>query len=117
MRSEADKAGPLEKDNRTHEHGEVVSGESQNLLQGQARRLCRRINLIYCRSNKTGPEHLKAKSHHLSRKNLVYFGRIDLIPRRIGMQAIPEQFFPLPLRAIHKHAADVMEDHIPADKR
>ena len=29
----------------------VASGESQNLLQGQAHRLCRRINLIYCRHN------------------------------------------------------------------
>ena len=33
----------------------VASGESQNLLQGQARRLCRRINLIYCRSNRQSP--------------------------------------------------------------
>ena len=49
--SEADTARTLEEDYRTHEHGEGVAGKGQNLLQGQARRLCRRINLIYCRSN------------------------------------------------------------------
>lgn len=40
-RSEADTARTLEEDHRTHEDGEGIAGEGQNLLQGQARCLCR----------------------------------------------------------------------------
>ena len=56
QRSEADTGWFVEEDSRTHGHGEIIAGESENLLQGQACGLRRRINLIYCRSNSIDSE-------------------------------------------------------------
>lgn len=51
-RSQADAGGTSEEGEGVHGHGEVVARTGNVLLQRQARVLCDRIHLIYCRSNK-----------------------------------------------------------------